>query len=38
VTAPLGARVSHQLPVIALRRAFAVVLYVVAARMLPVHF
>jgi uncharacterized membrane protein YfcA len=38
VTAPLGAQVSHQLPVIALRRAFAVVLYVVAARMLPVHF
>lgn len=35
VAAPLGARLSHQLPVETLRRTFALVLYVVAAKMLP---
>jgi uncharacterized membrane protein YfcA len=35
VPAPLGACLSHKLPVEALRRAFALVLYVVAAKMLP---
>jgi uncharacterized membrane protein YfcA len=32
-TAPLGARLAHRLPVATLRRLFAVVLYLLAAKM-----
>ncbi|MFM6235140.1 MAG: TSUP family transporter, partial [Dolichospermum sp.] len=33
VTAPFGARLAHRLPVATLRRVFAVVLYLLAAKM-----
>jgi uncharacterized membrane protein YfcA len=33
VTAPFGARLAHRLPVATLRRLFAVVLYLLAAKM-----
>jgi uncharacterized membrane protein YfcA len=34
VTAPFGARLAHRLPVLALKRIFACLLYVLATRML----
>ena len=34
VTAPIGARLAHRLPVLALKRIFAVLLYVLATKML----
>jgi uncharacterized membrane protein YfcA len=33
LTAPVGARLAHRLPVATLRRLFAVVLYLLAAKM-----
>ncbi len=38
VTAPLGARVAHRVPVLLLKRLFACCLYVVAARMLIAYW
>jgi uncharacterized membrane protein YfcA len=34
VTAPFGARLAHRLPVLALKRIFACLLYVLATKML----
>jgi len=38
LTAPYGARAAHRLPVQTLKRVFACLLYVLAARMLAVHW
>lgn len=38
VTAPMGARLAHRLPVTTLKRIFALVLYVLATRMLVVYW
>ena len=38
MTAPLGARVAHRVPVLLLKRLFACCLYVVAARMLITYW
>jgi uncharacterized membrane protein YfcA len=37
-TAPFGARLAHQLPVLALKRVFACLLYVLATKMLVTYF
>ncbi len=38
VTAPIGARVAHKLPVVTLRRVFACLLYVLAAKMVVTYW
>jgi uncharacterized membrane protein YfcA len=38
VTAPMGARVAHKLPVVTLRRVFACLLYVLALRMVVTYW
>lgn len=38
LTAPIGARLAHRLPVLTLRRLFAVVLYALAAKMIWSYF
>jgi uncharacterized membrane protein YfcA len=38
LTAPMGARAAHRLPAAALKRVFALVLYVLAARMVAIYW
>ena len=38
VTAPFGARFAHRLPVLTLKRVFAVLLYVLATKMLVTYW